>query len=113
MTRERAKAVLYSTWMPNFTSRKEKDWKRDLGIQNEKYGREVFNVAIFGWNFFRVFLISSRVFVFNGGDSMTFYVPYIKKSLWIRHPGRKSEHLSGKNENLHIDRGGFQISVLL
>lgn len=44
---------------------------------------------------------------------MTFYVPYIKKSLWIRHPGRKSEHLSGKNENLHIDRGGFQISVLL
>lgn len=28
---------------------------------------------------FRVFLISGRVFVFNGGDSMTFYVPYIKK----------------------------------
>ena len=33
---------------------------------------------------------------------MTFYVPYNKKSLWIRHPGRKSDHLSGKNENLHI-----------
>ena len=44
---------------------------------------------------------------------MTFYVPYNKKSLWIRHPGRKSDHLFGKNENLHIDRGGFQISVLL
>lgn len=28
---------------------------------------------------FRAFLISGRVFVFNGGDSMTFYVPYIKK----------------------------------
>lgn len=64
-------------------------------------------------NSFRAFLISGCVFVFNGDDSMTFYVPYNKKSLWIRHPGRKSDHLSGENENLHIDRGGFQISVLL
>lgn len=32
---------------------------------------------------------------------MTFYVPYNKKSLWIRHPGRKSDHISGENENLH------------
>lgn len=44
---------------------------------------------------------------------MTFYVPHNKKSLWIRHPGRKSDHIFGKNENLHIDRGGFQNSVLV
>ena len=44
---------------------------------------------------------------------MTFYVPYNKKSLWIRHPGRKSDHLSGKNENLHRQRWFSNLSFAI
>ncbi|GBU04147.1 hypothetical protein FAEUMB_06880 [Faecalimonas umbilicata] len=52
---------------------------------------------------FRAFLISGRVFVFNGDDSMTFFEQMVP-ALSV---------LLEKNENLHIDRGGFQSSVLV
>lgn len=52
---------------------------------------------------FHIFLVSGRVFIFNGDDSMTFFEQMVP-ALSV---------LLEKNENLHIDRGGFQISVLL
>ena len=52
---------------------------------------------------FHVLLVSGRVFIFNGDDSMTFFEQMVP-ALSV---------LLEKNENLHIDRGGFQISVLL
>ena len=82
------------------------------GIVEQKCGYTVGGVAV-KKHAYQIKIGQKQYYTAHGGDSMTFYVPHNKKSLWIRHPGRKSDHIFGKNENLHIDRGGFQISVLL
>ena len=65
MTRERAKAVLYSTWMPNFTSRKEKIGKEIWVFKNENMAGKCSNAADIRLELLSGFFLLAAVFSFS------------------------------------------------